>query len=362
VTSPPYWGLRSYLPEGHPDKGLEQGLEESPDAYVERMVGVFREVHRVLRKNGTCWLNIGDSYASAWACNRRNMIGNGSLDDGKRDSRPNRLVGDLKEKDLVGIPWMLAFALRKDGWCLRQDIIWSKRNCMPESVSDRCTKAHELIFLLAKSVKYFYDAEAIKEAASDESHGALEGGCGVKAQTTGNHSGPLGLVPSNGKRNARSVWDIPTSPFSGAHFATMPVQLATRCIKAGTSEKGCCSVCGSPWTRILDKEPGRCDRPNHPYDPNRPDGMSLRGGRLSPGKVLSTEWVPTCKCTSDSIPIPCTVLDPFFGAGTTGLAAMQLGRSAIGIELNQDYAEIACKRLTDNFGVIGDDSLVEVAH
>jgi DNA modification methylase len=156
VTSPPYWGLRNYNVEG------QIGLEETPELYTSRMVSVFHEVLRILKPNGTCWVNLGDSYASSWPCRRVSRIGNGSLPNGKRKQRPPRL-GRLKEKDLVGIPWRVAFALQSDGWYLRSDIIWNKPNPMPESVTDRPTKAHEYIFLLSKSKKYFYDAEAIKE-------------------------------------------------------------------------------------------------------------------------------------------------------------------------------------------------------
>ena len=157
VTSPPYWGLRDYGISG------QLGLESSFQDYLATMVEVFREVRRVLRKDGTLWLNMGDTYASAWVCNRRNVVGNGSLENGKRANRPNRLGDGLKEKDLVGMPWRLAFALQADGWYLRSDIIWHKPNPMPESVTDRPTKAHEYVFLMSKIERYFYDAEAVRE-------------------------------------------------------------------------------------------------------------------------------------------------------------------------------------------------------
>lgn len=273
VTSPPYFGLRDY---GHED---QIGLEKTPEAYVQEMVSVFREVRRVLRNDGTLWLNIGDSYASAWACNRRNIVGAGSLENGKRDNRPNRLVDGLKEKDLIGIPWMLAFALRADGWYLRQDIIWNKPNPMPESIKDRCTKAHEYIFLLSKSQKYYFDSEAMKEpgvipAGTKGAKGSAErqGQKGVNAR-------PPEYKIYDGMRNRRSVWTVTTKPFSGAHFATFPPDLIEPCILAGCPKGG-------------------------------------------------------------------MVLDPFGGAGTTGLTAHKLEREAILIELNAEYVKLTANRLT----------------
>lgn len=201
VTSPPYFGLRDYGHEG------QIGLEQTPEQYIAAMVEVFRCVRDVLADDGTLWLNIGDSYASAWACNRRNVVGTGSMENGKRENRPNRLTGDLKEKDLIGIPWMLAFALRADGWFLRQEIIWHKPNPAPEgrAAHDRCTKAHEHIFLLTKRFRYFCDMDAVREPAAD---GAT--------------------------KSRRSVWSIPASNYKGAHFATFPPALIEPCILAGS--------------------------------------------------------------------------------------------------------------------------------
>jgi DNA modification methylase len=292
VTSPPYFGLRDYGVPG------QIGLEPTPDAYVAEMVAVFREVRRVLRKDGTVWLNLGDSY------NNRTKVRttshqpalNGFADDNwaaraaSGGVRMSRSDGDLKEKDLIGVPWMVAFALRADGWWLRQDIIWAKPNPMPESVTDRCTKAHEYVFLLSKSERYWFDAAAISEAASLNSHGALNGDPGFRARSTGNHSGPLGLVSSDGTRNRRSVWTITTQPFPEAHFATFPPELPELCIKAG------CPVGG-------------------------------------------------------------TVLDPFGGAGTTGLVADRLGRNAILIELNPQYAGMAERRVTGDAPLFADVEL-----
>ena len=243
VTSPPYFGLRDYGHEG------QIGLEATPDDYVAEMVALFREVRRVLKDDGTLWLNLGDSYAGS---------GKGpsqSLSAEARDmthTMHTAFVPDgLKPKDLIGIPWRVAFALQADGWYLRSDIIWHKPNPMPESVTDRPTKAHEYVFLLTKSARYYYDAAAIAEPSIDDT------------------------------RNARTVWSITTQPYKGAHFATMPPELARRCILAGSK-------------------------------------------------------------TGD------TVLDPFGGAGTTGLVADRLGRDAVLVELNPTYAALARHRIHDD--------------
>ncbi len=284
VTSPPYYGLRDYGVDG------QIGLEPTPDEYVAEMVAVFREVRRVLRDDGTLWLNIGDSYNTP--NNRRDA--SAYVSGGKSrlmEQEPNRKASQrydatLKPKDLLGIPWLLAFALRADGWYLRSDIIWHKPNPMPESVRDRPTSAHEHVFLLSKRGAYFYDADAVREDNADTSWASqarIDGRTeeqGPKAkerkayELQGSHRNPDG-------RNARNVWTIATQPYSGAHFATMPPELAERCIKAGTK----------------------------------------------PGD---------------------TVLDPFGGAGTTGLVADRLNRNATLIELNPAYRTLAAERITDD--------------
>jgi DNA modification methylase len=233
VTSQPYYGLRSYLPQGHADKALEVGAEETPDAYVARLVEVFREVKRVLRDDGVLFVNLGDSYNSA------GRVGHG-LSQGEKQ-RTNRAsaagadacrpsVDGLKPKDLIGIPWMVAFALRADGWYLRQDILWSKKNCMPESVTDRCTKSHEYVFLLAKRERYFFDAVAIQEVAvCDRKRGPVLHGDLVS--TNGNAG--LSRRDLSDTRNRRSVWTLSTENCAEAHFAVMPSALADLCIRAG---------------------------------------------------------------------------------------------------------------------------------
>jgi len=227
VTSPPYFGLRDYGHDG------QIGLEETPDAYIARLVEVFREVRRVLTDDGTLWLNIGDSYASG---GRTEYDPDPKLPNrgGKHRQRSTAANG-LKPKDLIGIPWILAFALRADGWYLRQDIIWHKPNPMPESVTDRCTKAHEYVFLLSKSGRYFYDHEAVKEAAA----GVPNGGrmrAGVKSfetQSGGKESSTLGAAATE-TRNRRSVWTVAPRPYAGAHFAVFPPALVEPCILAGS--------------------------------------------------------------------------------------------------------------------------------
>lgn len=228
VTSPPYWGLRDYGIPG------QIGLEPTPDAFVARLVDVFREVNRVLRDDGTLWLNLGDSYAGhnlpGW------RPGNETKNGGVSNKNGVGYVAGLKPKDLVGIPWRVAFALQADGWWLRQDIIWAKPNPMPESVTDRCTKAHEYVFLLSKSERYHYDHEAIQEPF------VYSGDCRMKtayAVATAKSVGTEYRAPVNQNgRNKRSVWNIPTAPFPEAHFATFPPELPELCIKAGCPKGG----------------------------------------------------------------------------------------------------------------------------
>lgn len=295
VTSPPYFGLRDY---GHAG---QIGLEPTPDAFVAEMVAVFREVRRVLRDDGTLWLNLGDSYASiAGGYSETGSRGATAVIGAKtqaavRKATNRKPPSGLKQKDLIGIPWMVAFALRADGWYLRQDIIWSKPNPMPESVRDRCTKAHEYLFLLSKGPRYHFDAEAIAEAVAPSTVARLSqdgladqnGSARVPGKTNGN----MKAVGDADTRNKRSVWTVATQPYSGAHFATYPPELIEPCILAGCP----------------------------------------RGG---------------------------TVLDPFGGAGTTGMVADRLQRNAVLIELNPEYAAIAKARMHGDGGMF---STVEAA-
>ena len=277
VTSPPYWGLRDY------GVGGQVGLEEKPEHYVEKLVAVFREVKRVLRDDGTLWLNLGDSFfsttkGSGGPDSSSTLVGTKAEHNGQR-MEPRRLsAGDtgVKPKDLVGIPWRVAFALQADGWYLRSDIIWHKPNPMPESVTDRPTKAHEYVFLLAKSARYYYDAESVKEPSAGVSGGGFSR---RTAEAQLNHGAmTLQRPEDDGFRNRRSVWTVTTKPYKGAHFATYPPDLIRPCIRAGAPENG-------------------------------------------------------------------VVLDPFCGSGTTGQVCVEEGRSFIGIELNHEYVKLAEERI-----------------
>jgi DNA modification methylase len=272
VTSPPYWGLRDYGNEG------QLGLERTPEEYVANLVQVFQEVRRVLKPSGTCWLNLGDSYAS-------DMKGSGGPTPKQASNtgsfyEPRKLAHGLKPKDLVGIPWRVAFALQADGWYLRSDIIWSKPNPMPESVTDRPTKSHEYLFLLTKSARYYFDADAVREAqVSDHASGN-----GFKRDARLSYRDDNGArgndeqwQPSAAGRNIRSVWTIATRPYPGAHFAVFPPELPERCIKAGSPANG-------------------------------------------------------------------MVLDPFGGSGTVGMVANRLSRRAILIDLNPEYLKQQMRR------------------
>ena len=274
VTSPPYFGLRDYGHEG------QIGLEETPEQYISAMVEVFSCVWDVLEDDGTLWLNIGDSYAG----NNSRASNNGRAGFGNaREKVVNRTGEGLKTKDLIGIPWMLAFALRADGWYLRQDIIWSKPNPMPESVQDRCTKAHEYIFLLSKSHKYYFDHVAIKEPATtveNRPSGIVRDRVydyDSKQKEMGRARGGE-ETPEPTTRNRHSVWNVATKPYSGAHFAVFPTELIEPCILAGA-------------------------------------------------------------------PVGGIVLDPFMGSGTTAQVAQDLGRQYIGCELNPEYGKLQQKRL-----------------
>ena len=231
ITSPPYYGLRDYGVDG------QIGLEDSPDAYVERLVEVFREVRRTLTDDGTLWLNIGDSY-NAHPGQRKTADAAGNKQKSLRGSTsaPSRSVDGLKPKDLIGIPWLLAFALRADGWYLRQDIIWHKPNPMPESVTDRCTKAHEYIFLLSKSERYYFDHAAMREDAVRGYAGSTFN-TGKTAEHQLNRSSDKERV-EDGKRNRRSVWTVTPKPYKGAHFAVYPPELIEPCVLAGCPEGG----------------------------------------------------------------------------------------------------------------------------
>lgn len=409
VTSPPYWSLRDYgvaptIWGGDADclhlfvdgndvcticsawRGC-LGLEPTPELYVNHLVDIFDEVRRVLREDGTLWLNLGDCYAaggrsgntgeaSGLQGSKRHqeeskLAGNriGSRSSFRRDRAPrgdiaHKIAPGIKPKDLIGIPWLVAFALRDRGWYLRSDIIWAKSNPMPESIQDRPTKSHEYLFLFAKSEDYYYDAHPIREGVTGNSHARGKGVHPKSAPTRGRiranasfSAAVTGLVSS---RNRRSVWALPTQPFPGAHFATFPTRLVEPCILAGTSEHGCCSICGAPFRRLVErgaelidqKIVGGCNRDGQyhgkakkAYDGTGAQDPSAVKARILEGmrERITVGWKPGCRHTLRTIE-PCTVLDPFAGSGTTGVVAQKLGRSFIGIELNPDYVQMAQSR------------------
>ena len=290
VTSPPYWGLRNYGAEG------QLGLEKTPEEYVANILEVFREVYRVLKPDGTLWLNLGDTYATGAGevgrCPGGGEQGERFLRMGHINTQPNRMkLAGLKSKDLIGIPWRVAFALQADGWWLRQDIIWHKPSTMPESVTDRCTKAHEYLFLLTKSAQYFFDNEAIKERSEypDDDRKGRSYDHHKSAPTAERNGVRRGNYLDGGRssysmRNKRSVWSVTNAGYPEAHFATYPPDLIKPCILAGSR----------------------------------------------PGDVI---------------------LDPFGGSGTTGMVALELGRRALLIELNPEYCSLIEERCDVTLGL-----------
>ena len=347
VTSPPYYGLRSYLPKDHPDKAKEIGLEESPESYIARMVAVFREVKRVLRDDGTLWVNIADSYSSG------NRSGHGNVTSTKQltnnwaaDARRPPMPPGIKPKDRIGIPHMLAFALRADGWFWRDEIVWSKGSPMPESVRDRTTRSHEFVFLFTKSARYFYDAEAIAERSvstrpAGNKKSVTRGRIGP---TTGWDARPNPTASVPEFRNRRSVWRVNAKPYKGSHYATFPPRLVDPCVLAGTSAKGCCPACGAPWVRVVEK----VRRATRPGAVTKVTGDTMTDGNRDPQRhVTSTEtvgWEPGCGC-GHADTHPCLVLDPFVGSGTTLAVAATHGRRGLGCDLDERNLALISKRM-----------------
>jgi DNA modification methylase len=343
------------------------GLEPTPALYVEHMVAVFREVRRVLRKDGVCFINIGDCYATGQG---KSYVAGGGR-QGERwagpVTQPNRMpLPGLKPKDLIGIPWALAFALRDEGWYLRSEITWAKRAPMPESCTDRPTSATEKVFLLTKSARYFYDAEAVKEEFADESQGNPGAYSKTSARSKGatNERQDLGFLNSGhgwnadgaaSGRNMRNWWLLGPEPFPLAHFAVYPTEIPRRAILAGTSERGVCPKCGAPWTRVTNLTKSWRDLA---VTGSQSYGTVNRTARAHSGGMFGNEtetigWRPTCSCDAGD-PIPGTVLDPFLGAGTTALVADRLSRNCIGIELSPAYAAMAENRLRDDAGMFAE--------
>jgi DNA modification methylase len=340
------------------------GLEPTPEAYVETMVAVFREVRRVLRDDGTVWLNLGDSYYSQGghtgqgATSQRTGRSNVAAQNHDNGRAP---VGGAKVKDLVGIPWRVAFALQADGWYLRSDVVWSKPNPMPESVTDRPTKSHEYVFLLSKRERYYFDADAVREphaydwtanGASDHRKHAERRGRPDEANggilKVGGRDAQFINPPNPAGRNLRTVWTIATQPYPGAHFATFPEALVEPCVKAGTSERGVCPDCGARWVRETRREGGERYATGKSAEKNGA-GLATAFSGYTDGSsaptFITTGWRPSCR--HDAEPVPATVLDPFAGSGTTGRVAQRLGRRAVLVDLSPAYLIQAMVRNRD---------------
>ena len=322
ITSPPYWGLRDYGVDG------QLGLEQTPEEYVAGLVAVFGEVRRVLAAHGTVWLNLGDSYAA----NRSYQVPDSKhIDVGNSMSMSANDIG-LKPKDLVGIPWRVAFALQADGWYLRSDIIWAKPNPMPESVTDRPTKAHEYVFLLAKQARYYYDADAVKEPLAEATIEDL-----ARRKNPGQHDGltkfgkgeGLGAGPrvsDTSGRNKRSVWSIATQPFSEAHFATFPPALVEPMVRAGCPAQ-VCSECGKPWERVVERT-----ATNHKA---RQDRQIATGGAINGGVGMNFAdvdrqtigFAPTCACGTNLPPNSWEIIASPLADGPVGDPSLVTGRA-----------------------------------
>ena len=461
VTSPPYWGLRDYgtatweggdaecdhkrdsqKPQDHYgsdgkigrnntnwdhrnesvglvcpkcgacriDKGI--GLEPTFQEWLDRMVEVFREVRRVLRKDGTVWLNIGDAYANT--CTGGNGATGGRDKSTLQSQMPpmgttptKKNLSGFKPKDPLMMPARLAIALQEDGWWVRSEIIWVKPNPMPESCMDRPSSAHEKIYLLTRSARYFYDADAVREEELIPGASAKQ----IEYQQRNREGRDKGFMVNDscgtwtgegnyqGGRNLRNVWTISTQAYPEAHFATFPEALPMKCILAGTSEKGCCPECGAPWKRVVEKVETRIKSPDNwdtapgghgkYHREGREKGKVRMGGSGTsflnhsgnckadgssiPQETKAIGWEPTCSCVppdevkkhwepskdgeekrrywtekiwhDDPPTIPCTILDPFCGSCTTGLVSLKLSRRYIGIDLNPDYLPLRIKRI-----------------
>lgn len=350
--------------------GSEQTLAE----YVATMVAVFEEVRRVLRPDGTLWLNLGDTYNAGTSSKRKapkTDVDVGGWNDAEIDGGARIKADGMKPKDLMGVPWRVALALQAAGWWLRSDIPWVKRSAMPESVNDRPAKALEYVFLLTKSQRYYFDMDAIRRPVAEatlsrDQYSRILENDGPQAvrhdhESTANPAGrnfrnadlwfesveaPHGLV---GIDDELVGLDVTSSGFKEAHFATFPLEFVEPLIKAGTSERGCCPKCGGPWRRVMQVD-GGLGKSWHDHSNDMIDGNS----RLSVGSLASTPqtrtlvgWRPICKCDAGE-PEPCRVLDPFAGSGTSLMVARRLGRYATGCELSDEYAKMAARRIRED--------------
>jgi DNA modification methylase len=357
ITSPPYWQQRDYGVED------QYGLEPSIQEHIDKLVEVFREVKRVLRNDGTLWVNYSDSYATN-SIAKNKVQGNPEFNK-NRPSREKTLLpakhipANLKPKNLIGLPWRLAFALQADGWYLRSDIIWAKKNCMPESATDRPTKSHEYIFLLSKRPRYFYDNDAIRENYAENAQERLDSGVNIiTADIDISGGAKLGKAYNRPKtylelnplgRNKWSVWNVATEAFSGAHYATFPRKLIEPCVLAGTSPQAC-EHCLAPWKRIVKTSGGTIGQAWHDHKNDMEDGNLMDTDKLKKSKDGSYKretisWQPTCKCENNTGIGRCIVFDPFIGSGTTAEIAMKAGRDYLGIELDRRNEKFIRQRL-----------------
>ena len=421
VTSPPYWGLRDYgLPPvlwggspscshewdsvipgnskggtGTPNSRKEVGagyargerrgqfclscdawlgqlgLEPTAELFVQHIAGVFDQVRRVLRSDGTLWLNLGDTFQGDSPVRRSSSEAFSNRWDpsqtrgrgGSRRSAARR--GDLKPKDLVGIPWRVAFELQRRGWWIRSDCVWAKPNPMPEAVRDRPTRAHDSVFLLTKSSRYFYDAYAVREPLHESTlqrlRHHLPNPTDNRTSRSKHPEGDFRRFPmlrntSPSGRNLRTVWWIPTQPYRGAHFATFPEKLPELCIMAGTSERGACAECGTPWTRevrAIGGAIGRAQKLEAPLVSGRAPVADAPGWHDGSYRRVDLGFRKRCSCETTGT-VPCLVLDPFAGSGTVLAVARRLGRRSIGVELNPDYVTLARRRSAGEVrGVVG---------
>jgi DNA modification methylase len=376
VTSPPYYAMRRYgncdaifpageyvpltgaSPIAYPEWSGELGLEPTVEMFVGHIVAIFAEIRRVLRNDGTCWVNFGDSYNGSGKAGMNPEYQERHFNFSKKEKSermgvPTRIAG-LKPKDLIGIPWRVALAMQAEGWYLRCDNIWSKNNVLPESTKDRPTRQHEYFFLFSKSKNYFYDAEAVKEKVTGNAHAGRKdfqmstkyrddfGGFNRRGKSMNDHYRPE-------MRNKRSVWNVPAQGLAGAHFATFPPSLIEPCILAGTSAYGCCAQCAAPYKRGIIRTDEVADSHNGSrFDTGR-TGMVKMDGKSAPKsglrfKSVPGDWKPTCKCECDDVS-RCIVIDPFMGSGTTAETALLHGRDFVGIEPNEEYLQMAEKRI-----------------
>ena len=378
VTSPPYFGLRSYLDKDHPDKDRELGTESSPDEFVEKLVAVFEALRPALRDDGTLWVNLGQSYCGYKGDNYGRTAGNLKShaptvqDVGKRWDVGTPQTTGYKPKDLIPTAWLFGIAMQRAGWYLRSDIIWSKGNPMPSSVTDRPSTSHEYVLMFSKKPRYFFDMDAVKEKRDGNAHGgkAITNPKYDWKETVGGPACSLGgpkWTPGGNEtsRNLRTVWNINTTPYSGSHFAVFPIAIPDRIIRAATSERGVCGACGAPWRRVVEHKNAESGRKPGASEYSRRDPRFARGGAFTGAESQTVGWEPGCSCgifedsrvrTLDGdvyppgTPVPCstvlaTVLDPFVGSGTTLLAARKLGRHSVGFDLDARSVEHVGNRL-----------------